>query len=252
MTTNRMRLQKYLAACGAGSRRHGETLISAGRVTVNGAVVSALGATVDPAVDRVALDGELLAGPPAHTVVLALHKPRGYACTRSRAEGKTIYDLLPADIGPLQYAGRLDKNSEGLVLLSNDGDLVNRLTHPRYGHEKVYRVTVSGACPPAAMAPALEGLRRLDGERLQPVRVHYLKRGRKRGRTILEFRLREGRHHQVRRMCEAVRLEVHRLVRTAMAGITLAGLPPGACRALTAAELRPWRAAPPHAAGTDD
>ena len=231
-----MRLQKFLAACGVASRRAAEELIAAGRVDVNGTTVSQQGTVVDPDKDTVLVDGVAVRLPAGKRRTIILHKPRGYVCSAAPTEGRTIYELL-RDVTPkLAYAGRLDRNSEGLVVLSNDGDLVLRLTHPRFGHEKTYRVTVSGRVDDAVLARLNEPVL-IEGYRTQPARASVLKTGDKAGRSILVIILREGRHHQVREMCRLCGLEVHRLVRTAIGGVSLRGLRPGEWRDLSEEEI---------------
>ncbi len=233
-TPSAPRLQKLLADRGAASRRGAADLIRAGRVTVDGAPVREPGARV-PADAAVALDGRLLPAAPAAPRTILLHKPRGYVCTRAGNEGRTVFDLLRELPERLVPAGRLDKDSEGLLLLSTDGDLVLRLTHPRHGHRKTYRVTVSGPLGTETLerlnAPAV-----LDGRRLRPAGVRRLRAAGVPGRTVLEFTLHEGHNRQIRRLCEAAGLTVHRLVRTALGPLSLRGLPVGAWRELTPAE----------------
>ncbi len=230
-----MRLQKFLAARGAGSRRACEELIRAGRVQVNGRPAM-LGESVTPASDRVLLDGRPVApaAPPGRAVLL--YKPRGYQCTA--AAGRTVYDLLPAADRALRMAGRLDKDSEGLVLLANDGALLQRLMHPRYGCVKTYQVAVSGPVNPRVLQSLREPLTMEDGYTTRPAAVAVLRAGAVAGRIMLEFRLAEGRNRQVRRLCERAGLRVHRLVRTGIGGLTLLGLHPGRWRELTPGEIR--------------
>ena len=157
---------------------------------------------------------------------ILLYKPRGYICSRSSTDGKTVYELLTDIPERVVPAGRLDKDSEGLLVLSNDGDFVERLTHPRFGQEKVYRVTVSGSLAPEVMAE-LEQPIDIDGYTTLPAIVSVLKRE---PRPVLEFVLHEGRNRQVRRLCERSGLKVHRLVRTRVGTISLSGLKPGQWR----------------------
>jgi 23S rRNA pseudouridine2605 synthase len=231
-----MRLQKFLAACGIASRRAAEGMIADGRVVVNGTTVLRQGTLVATDRDVVLVDGAAVRMHDGKRRAIVLHKPRGYVCSAAPGEGRTIYELLRDVPTQLAYAGRLDRNSEGLVVLSNDGDLVLRLTHPRFGHEKTYRVTVSGRVDDAALA-RLNAPMLMEGYRTRPARVSVLKAGDKAGRTILEIVLCEGRHHQVREMCRQCGLEVHRLVRTAIGGVSLRGLCPGAWRDLSEEEV---------------
>jgi pseudouridine synthase len=231
-----IRLQKYLANCGVSSRRACEAIIEEGRVSVNGVRVTQLGSRMDPAQDRVTVDGKTVAPPGSPHVTAALHKPRGYVCSASPCDGRSIYELLPGTPPRLVYAGRLDKDSEGLVLLSSDGDLVNRLTHPRYGHTKTYRVTVSGKVTPPVLT-RLNAPMVIGGYRTRPARVVAVAPATVPDRLILEFTLSEGRHHQIREMCAQVGLTIHRLVRTQVGNVTLRGLKPGQWRRLTPAEV---------------
>ncbi|AEB12813.1 pseudouridine synthase [Marinithermus hydrothermalis] len=223
-----IRLQKYLAQAGvASSRRKAEALIRAGRVTINGQV-AALGAKVTPG-DEVCVDGRPVA-PTARRVVLALHKPPGVTTTRrDRFAERTVFELVPAIPG-LHTVGRLDRDSEGLLLLTNDGRLTQRLTHPRYGVPKVYRVwTAKGEVPPFILKRLEKGVRLEDG----PARA--LKARPKVGGCVLT--LAEGRKREVRRMLRAVGYPVVRLLRVKIGPIRLGGLKPGAWREIEGEEL---------------
>lgn len=227
------RLQKLISAAGLCARRTAEEWIAAGRVTVNGAV-AALGQTADPAKDEILVDGRPLPQPPAQTTTILLYKPRGVVTTLSDEKGRpTVISLLPAELPRLYPVGRLDQFSEGLLLMTNDGALANRLTHPAGEIEKVYLVWVSGF---SEGAPAL--LRRpivLDGRKIRPPKVRLLWQ---RDRTAqLEITIHEGRNRQIRRMCEAAALTVTRLKRVREGPISLGDLKPGQWRDLTAAEL---------------
>lgn len=222
-----MRLQAYLARAGIGSRRKAEDLIRQGRVRVNGAVAR-LGQEVGPQ-DRVEVDGKPIELP--RRVVLALHKPKGYTTTRSDPHAeRTVYELLPRIPG-LHPVGRLDRDSEGLLLFTNDGELTFRLTHPRHGVRKVYRVwTERGTLPQAVCRRLLEGVELEDG----PARALACRPAP--GGAVLV--LAEGRKREVRRMLKAVGYPVRRLLRTQVGPIRLGDLPPGRWRFLTEAELR--------------
>lgn len=229
------RLQKLLAAAGYGSRRSAETLIVDGRVTVDGRRAT-LGERADPASQRIAVDGRPLP-PPAVAAVWMLHKPSGYLVSAKDPHGRrTIYDLLHNAPRGLRYVGRLDWESEGLLLLTTDGELAHRLTHPRYEVWKTYVAEIEGE----ASAEALERLRRgieLDDGRAAPARVERLQDPRvPPGRSLLRVGIREGKNREVRRMLAAVGHEVTRLIRIEIGGIRLGELPPGASRPLTAAE----------------
>ncbi len=225
-----MRLAKFLAHAGVASRRGAEQLIAAGRVTVDGATVT------DPARDvdehtAVAFDGEPVKGAEPR-VVYALHKPAGVVSTASDTHGRrTVVDLVNSD-RRLYPVGRLDADSTGLILLTNDGELANRLTHPRYEVPKTYRASLGG---PAITDRALKALRegvQLDDGITAPARVRRLTPHQ------LELTIHEGRNRQVRRMCEAVGRPVRQLVRIRFGPLELAELRPGKARRLTAAELQ--------------
>jgi 23S rRNA pseudouridine2605 synthase len=229
----RIRLQKLLARAGVASRRGAEGLISAGRVRVNGNVVTVLGTTVDPANDDVRVDGRKVRI--AEPVWIVVNKPTGYVTTRRDPQGRpTVYDLLPRGMGRLFHVGRLDAASEGLLLLTNDGDTAHRLLHPRYEVERVYEVEVDGIVSAAARERLLTGVMLEDGT----ARAHAVRRitPALRGRDRLRMTLREGRNREVRRMLEAVGHEVRRLRRVRYGPVQLAKLASGAWRPLTAAE----------------
>ncbi|HEX4806934.1 MAG TPA: pseudouridine synthase [Conexibacter sp.] len=230
-----MRLAKYLAHAGVASRRAAERLIADGRVTVAGAVVT------DPARDvadgdAVAFDGEPVAGAEPRVAYL-LHKPAGVVSTAHDPHGRrTVVDLVPGE-RRLYPVGRLDADSTGLILLTNDGELANRLTHPRYEVPKTYRATLAG---PALTDRALRALREgveLEDGRTAPARVRRLTPHQ------LELTIHEGRNRQVRRMCEAIGRPVRQLVRIRFGSLELGDLRPGRARRLTPAELRTLSAA---------
>jgi len=224
-----VRLAKYLAHAGVASRRAAERLIAEGRVTVGGAVATDPALDVDDASD-VACDGERLRGEEPR-VVYALHKPAGVVSTAHDPQGRpTVTDLVPAE-RRLYPVGRLDVDSTGLILLTNDGELANRLMHPRYEVPKTYRATVGG---PALSERALRALREgvtLEDGPTAPARVRRL------DPHTLELTLHEGRKRQVRRMCEAVGHKVSSLERVRFGPLTLGGLPEGESRSLSTAEV---------------
>ncbi len=227
------RLQKLLSAAGVCSRRKAEEYLAAGRVTVNGAAAG-LGDRADPALDRVEVDGVPLSVPAAHTYIL-LNKPRGYVTTLSDEKGrKTVADLLsgcPARVWPV---GRLDLDSEGLLLLTDDGELTNRLTHPSHEVEKEYLVWAKGEVP--AGAEVLRAMDFLDGEPIRRPRVKVAKA--EEGGGLLSVVIHEGKNRQVRRMCAAAGLAVTRLKRVREGRLRLGDLKPGQWRPLTEDELR--------------
>jgi len=236
MTADGITLNKFLADRGVASRRHSAQLVKDGRVRVNGEEVREPGTRIDPAGDVIALDGQPLPQVVEKRRTLLLHKPRGFVCSTRGQGSQTVYELIPRCVERLVPVGRLDKDSEGLLLMSNDGDLVDQLTHPRHGQTKVYRVTVSGTLSPKTLSHLGQPMR-IDGQTTAPAEVTVLKPGAKEDRHILQFVLREGKKRQIRRMCEQVDLRVHRLVRTAVGTLRLRRLASGAWRELTAREL---------------
>jgi len=231
-----MRIQKFMAQAGVASRRASEKLISEGRVTLNGEVVTSPGIAVDSDKDHITFDGRPVSLPAEQRTVI-LYKPRGYICSASSAQGKTVLDLL-SDIKERLYPiGRLDKDSEGLLLLTNDGELANKLTHPRYNQSKIYEVTVSGIISDAIMAK-LNSPMRIDGYLIRPASVTIKEQRSESNKTVLVFHLKEGRNRQIRKMCEAVNLRIHRLTRTQVHTLTLENMRPGEWRNLTQEEIR--------------
>jgi 23S rRNA pseudouridine2605 synthase len=228
-----LRLQAYLARAGVASRRGAEELIVEGRVTVNGRRAE-IGMKVDPANDIVRLDRRVVTL--KATEWIALHKPRGYVTTRDDPGGrKTVYDLLPAEAGHLFHVGRLDRDSSGLLLLTNDGPTANRLLHPRYGTTKEYRVDVEGTPRSDALRQLVEGVQLEDGV-AQAVSVES--RGEiDPGIHRLIVVVREGRNREVRRMFEAIGHPVKRLFRRRFGPIEIGRLKPGAWRRLTGEEI---------------
>jgi 23S rRNA pseudouridine2605 synthase len=228
-TSDGERLQKVLAQAGVGSRRACEELIAAGRVLVNGEV-AVLGRRVDPGADRVAVDGVPVAVRPG-LVYYALNKPAGVISTTSDPQGRpAVTGLVPAD-PRVHPVGRLDADSEGLLLLTNDGDLTYRLTHPRFGVAKEYLVAVEGTLQRGALRQLREGVVLEDG-RTAPARVAPI------GPNGLRITIHEGRNRQVRRMCDAVGHPVRRLVRTRIGPVRIGTLAPSEWRELTAREVR--------------
>ncbi len=223
-----MRLARYLARGGVTSRRGAEELIRAGRVKVNGAVATDLGRRVRPGVDEVRMDGRAIAAAKEETTLLH-HKPKGVLVSRSdpHHEGQTVYDLLPPRFeglsGRLVYAGRLDRESEGLLVLSTDGDLVNRLVHPRHHVEKEYEVTLDAPLTTEQVQTLARGVDLEDGRTL-PCEVERLRNSR------VRIVLREGRNRQIRRMMDTVGRRVVRLVRTRIGGLELGELTSGEFR----------------------
>jgi 23S rRNA pseudouridine2605 synthase len=230
-----VRLAKYLAHAGVASRRAAEVIVRAGRVTVDGAVAA------DPALDvggyeAIALDGELLGGPEPHAVYL-LHKPAGVVSTANDTHGRTtVVELLGIGAIRLYPVGRLDVDTTGLILLTNDGELANLLMHPRFQVPKTYRATVAGG---PVGRPALRALARgveLDDGPTAPAEVRLV------APDVIELVIREGRKRQVRRMCEAVGHRVLALQRVAYGPLTLDDLRPGQHRRVDELEIERLRA----------
>lgn len=226
------RLQKILSRYGVASRRQAEAMIEAGRVQVNGRMAR-LGETADPDRDQISLDGAALTAPPEN-VYLMLHKPRGYVTTLRDEKGRRNVSELVADCGVRVYpVGRLDMDSEGLLLMTNDGALANRLMHPSGGVRKRYLVSVTGYYPGAERQ--LQAPIQIDGRLTTPAEVRLLwQRGNKTG---LEFLLHDGRNRQIRRLCEAAGLTVTRLCRVQEGPLMLGDLPSGKWRPLRRDEL---------------
>lgn len=226
------RLQKLLSQCGAASRRKAEEYIRAGRVTVNGKPAG-LGDKADLDRDDIRLDGAALRPPRTHTYIM-LHKPAGCVTTLSDERGRRTAASLVADCGARVWpVGRLDLNSEGLLLFTNDGELTHALLHPSREVEKEYLVEVTGEVETALSI--LAAPMALDGQALRPARVACLSK--KNGQAVLSITIHEGKNRQVRRMCAAAGLTVHRLKRVREGSLTLGDLPPGRWRPLTAAEV---------------
>lgn len=230
------RLQKLIAQAGLCSRRHAEELLRAGRVTVDGAVAS-LGDKADIAVQTVAVDGRVLRFE-EEKVYLMLHKPRGYVTTLSDEKGRKTAAELVADCGVRVFpVGRLDMDSEGLLLFTNDGAFMQAMTHPRHQVDKVYEVTVAGELTNAAAR--LAAVTELDGEPIIPAQVDMLSR--RGGQALLRIVIHQGKNRQIRRMCTQVGLQVKRLRRVAEECLTLGDLPCGKWRYLTKEEIHALR-----------
>lgn len=227
------RLQNLLAQRGIASRRGAAELIRAGRVTVEGAVITEPGLRVDP-MSQICVDNKPIALRAEPHRTFLYHKPVGEVCSTDGQGSRSVLDSFRAFKERLVPVGRLDKDSEGLLLISNDGALIQQLTHPRYAHQKIYEVEVN-------MEPTqqqLDCLRRplvIEGYRIRPVPVKVLRP------RLLQFTLSEGRHRQIRQMCEQAHLRVRRLRRVALSGLRLGALPPGHYRELTATELQQLR-----------
>ena len=224
-----MRLNRFLAAAGLGSRRHCDELIAAGRVRINGQVCTDF--SVQPNEhDHVKVDGKLVHS--QRRLDIMLHKPAGFVSTRSDPNARdTIFDLLPPHLPRLFNVGRLDAQTEGLLLLTNDGDLAQRLTHPRYKIEKEYEITIDRAWDPALAPKLLHGMM-LDGQRARLDKILFVKP------TRLRVILRQGINRQIRRMFYEVGYEVKRLIRIRIGRLRLGDLPRGHWRPLSKGELK--------------
>jgi 23S rRNA pseudouridine2605 synthase len=231
------RLQKVLAAAGLGSRRQCEELITTGRVEVDRRIITELGAKVDPAAQEVRVDGQKLPSPKLH--YYAVHKPPGVLSTNRDPSGRPrVIDLMPAGNVRLFTVGRLDLGSEGLILVTNDGELANRLTHPRYGVPKTYRVQVAGRPERDVLMKLRRGVHLAEGvARVEEVRIvsHHKES------TILEMVLREGQNREIRRILARLEHKVLRLIRIAVGPVRLGTLPPGRWRTLTREEVAALR-----------
>jgi 23S rRNA pseudouridine2605 synthase len=229
-----VRLQKVLAEAGVASRRAAERIIIEGRVSVNGETVSELGRKVDPLHDHVAVDGKPVKA--RRKIYLALNKPKGLVCSRKDELGRpTIYDLLPKEWGHLHSIGRLDFNSEGLIFLTNDGELSLHITHPRYGVRKKYIATVDGKVDEGMLRTFERGVY-YEGERLKAEKTRLISATGT--QSVIELELAEGKYREVRRMFETQARTVKKLQRIQIGKIKLGELKPGRWRTLTESEIK--------------
>jgi len=239
------RLQKVLARAGVASRRSAEEIIRAGRVVVNGEPAT-IGQQVDPQHDTIVVDGQAIPSSYPHPIVLMVHKPSGVVSTVHDPQGRpTVVDLVQGRQGVhgrLYPVGRLDVDSEGLILLTNDGELAARLTHPRYRLTKEYHVLVDGRPGRDALWRLRQGIP-LDGQLTAPAQVDPLPQSAGPDATWLRVIIQEGRKRQIRRMCAAVGHPVRFLRRVAIGPLRLGSLPRGHARPLTSAEIRKLRQA---------
>lgn len=228
-----VRLQKLLADSGVASRRGAETFIEAGRVTVNGVVVSRLGTTVDPRSDRVELDGKVLRIKPK--LYLALNKPKGYICSRDDERGRrTVFDLLPSEWSHVFTVGRLDGDSEGLIFLTNDGDFSLRLSHPRFGVVKRYLVKIAGRANGSTIEGVTRGVQD-QGEWLRAAEARIVRSAQQ--QSLIELDLVAGKKREIRRLFQALGYHVLRLQRIQIGQIKLGDLPSGRWRTLNKDEV---------------
>jgi pseudouridine synthase len=234
--TTGTRLQKVLSHAGVASRRAAEKLIADGRVTVNGKTIQTMGVKVDPAKDEIRVDGRRIKAT-ARLRYILLYKPTGYVTTRSDPQRRpTVLDLLEGVRDYVYPVGRLDYDTEGLLLLTNDGDLAARLTHPRHGVARTYEARVAGMPDKEAIERLRMGIP-LDGHRTLPADVVLMNEGRRDREGVLRLTIREGRNRQVRRMCEAVGHPVQKLRRTRFGPLADRRLHAGQWRELTPGEI---------------
>ncbi|MEE0857503.1 MAG: pseudouridine synthase [Ruminococcus sp.] len=235
-----IRLQKFIAQCGIASRRKAEELILNGHVKVNGKP-AVLGDKVTAA-DKVFVKGKRIIMPKAKYRYIMLNKPRGFITTMSDERGRKCVAQLVADVGDRVYPiGRLDKDSEGMLIFTNDGEFANKVMHPRNSVYKFYRVTVRPSIDEEQLVKLETGIE-LDGKKTAPAIVHVIEK--QEGRVVLEMILHEGKNREIRRMCEAVGLEVARLRRTQIGGVKMGMLKQGAWRDLTEQEVKKLLANP--------
>lgn len=231
------RVQKILARAGIASRRASEKFILEGRVTVNGEVIH-LGDKADPQRDKIKLDGRIINLPEEYTYI-ALYKPRNVlSTTRREGEVKTVLDLVP-NLGRIYPVGRLDFESEGLIILTNDGDLTNQLTHPRYGHEKEYRVLVAQHPDDEQLTTWRNGVVLVDGYRTAPANV-YIERLKGKG-AWLRVVMKEGKKRQIREIARQIGLPIVKIIRIRISSLQLGKLKPGEWRHLSENEIRSLR-----------
>ncbi|MBR7082659.1 MAG: rRNA pseudouridine synthase [Clostridia bacterium] len=232
-----IRLHKYLSSEGVMSRRAAEEEIAAGRVFVNGAP-AAIGQKIDPERDVVTYKGSVVGGG-VRKIYIMLNKPVGYVTTMSDERGRRCVAELVEDVGERVYPiGRLDMESEGLLLLTNDGELANRLTHPKYHKPKVYHVKIQGEVPPDKVA-ALSRPFDIDGYITKPAKISVLSQNQ--NETVLKMELFEGRNRQIRKMCEQLGLKIRTLKRISVGDVHLGNLAPGKWRHLTRAQVESLR-----------
>ena len=230
-----VRLQKYMADCGIASRRKSEEMIADGMVKGNGRI-AVIGDKVNPVSDKIVVKGRKLnAAAKQKRWYIMINKPRGYVTTMNDEMGRKCVAELVKDIPARVYpVGRLDRDSEGLLLMTNDGDFANKVTHPSKHVYKVYRVTVRPGINEEQLIKMSSGMV-IDGRKTAPAEIHVLQR--EEGRCVLEIILREGRNRQIRKMCEQLGLEVPRLKRIAIGQVKLGGLKSGSWRELTKEEV---------------
>lgn len=237
----KIRIQKYLSECGVMSRRAADSALTDGRIAVNG-VTARPGDKIDPSSDTLTIDGRIVTtgtAPPPRTYIM-LNKPAGVVTTMHDERGRRSVAELTANVGVRVYpVGRLDMYSDGLLLLTNDGEFAARLMHPRHEIPKIYRVILVGDVPDATLAKLAEPMTIIESDgtpyALAPIGVKLISRGG--GETTVELTLKEGRNRQIRRMCSFLGLKIKRLTRTAIGDVRLGSLPPGKWRHLKENEI---------------
>ncbi len=236
LPTRAQRLHKLLSQAGVSSRRKAETLIQAGKVQVNGQTITRLGTSADPRRDTIVVDAQPVSFDPARLYFL-LNKPTGVVSTLADPEGRpTVRELLAEVRERIFPVGRLDYYSAGLLLLTNDGELTARLLHPRYQIPRTYHVKLTGRCLPRALARLKNGVPLADGRLSGPVELRTIRRTER--KTWIELTLHQGRHHEVRQMCEAIGYPVEKLIRVRFGPIVLSDLVPGAYRPFAPIEVQ--------------
>lgn len=222
-----MRLNKFLSQSGYCSRRQADELIAAGKVLVNKAPLKMMGAKVDPNLDEVQIKGGPILRLPKNSRIILMNKPKGTICTKKdKHASKTVYELLPQELQSFVSIGRLDKDTEGLLLFTNDGDLANEMAHPRHGKEKTYLVTCRGQLSEKDLTRMRKGIRLLKG-RVSPAEVREIHHDPKNDRTVYEVTIREGKNRQIHNMFLACKKPVKKLVRVAFGPYQLGKLKPG-------------------------
>ena len=231
-----IRLQKFLSLCGVASRRKAEELILQGKVKINGKS-AILGDKVTDK-DKVFVNGKRIVAPRTKYRYIMLHKPRGFITTMSDEKGRKCVAELVKDVGERVYpVGRLDKDSEGMLIFTNDGEFANKIMHPRNSIYKIYRVTVRPSITEEQLEKLETGIE-IDGRKTAPAIVHVLVQDKEQNRVVLEMILHEGKNREIRRMCEAVGLQVARLKRTQIGSVKMGMLKQGAWRDLTEKEVK--------------
>ena len=237
-----IRLQKFLSLCGVASRRKAEELILQGKVKINGKS-AILGDKVTDK-DKVFVNGKRIVAPRTKYRYIMLHKPRGFITTMSDEKGRKCVAELVRDVGERVYpVGRLDKDSEGMLIFTNDGEFANKIMHPRNSIYKIYRVTVRPSITEEQIEKLETGIE-IDGRKTAPAIVHVLVQDKEQNRVVLEMILHEGKNREIRKMCEAVGLEVARLKRTQIGSVKMGMLKQGDWRDLTEKEVKNLLASP--------